>query len=263
MTLSGNTKNIFGFTDKKGSVLTKRTMMYNELVTVLDYVCDIETGVEDFKNAIIDDNCTGKRSGATRNYTYSYLKNLYGLDPSVLIFRALRYFWQRDIKARPLLAFLCAFSRDSILKETFPFVQKQPIATTVTKDACKVFIQQTFQGRFGENMTDSLVRNLMATWKQASYLEGFKKKVRTQPELTAGGVSYALFLGFLQGISGEVLFETKYCKLMDYHKSLLIEKASEASRKGWIVLKRIGNVIEVLFPNLITSEEKELFHEQN
>ncbi len=31
-----------------------------------------------------------------------------------------------------------------------------------------------------------------------------------------------------------------------------IELSIEASQKGWIVLKRLGSVIEVLFPNLLS-----------
>ncbi len=42
-----------------------------------------------------------------------------------------------------------------------------------------------------------------------------------------------------------------------------ITLAEEASRKGWIVVKRIGDVIEVLFPNLMTAKEQEILCEQN
>jgi hypothetical protein len=42
-----------------------------------------------------------------------------------------------------------------------------------------------------------------------------------------------------------------------------IELSIEASRKGWIVLKRLGSVIEVLLPNLLSSQEMEWVREQN
>ena len=42
-----------------------------------------------------------------------------------------------------------------------------------------------------------------------------------------------------------------------------IEHTEEASRKGWIVFKRIGDIIEVLFPNLITRKEMEWLREQS
>ena len=42
-----------------------------------------------------------------------------------------------------------------------------------------------------------------------------------------------------------------------------IELSVEASRKGWIVLKRLGSVIEVLFPNLLSNQEMEWVREQS
>ena len=41
-----------------------------------------------------------------------------------------------------------------------------------------------------------------------------------------------------------------------------IELAEQASRRGWITYKRVGDVIEVLFPNLINKQEQEWLREQ-
>ncbi|MBU4326272.1 MAG: hypothetical protein KKB91_00810, partial [Proteobacteria bacterium] len=80
---------------------------------------------------------------------------------------------------------------------------------------------------------------------------------------TAGSVSYALLLGYLTGVRGESLFKTDYAKLLDCSFEKAIELTAEASRKGWIVFKRVGDVIEVLFPNLINEQEMEWLREQN
>ena len=42
----------------------------------------------------------------------------------------------------------------------------------------------------------------------------------------------------------------------------IADLADTASRRGWIVMKRLGNVVEVLFPNLITLDERKLLDEQ-
>jgi hypothetical protein len=42
-----------------------------------------------------------------------------------------------------------------------------------------------------------------------------------------------------------------------------MQLAAEASRRGWIVFKRVGEVIEVLFPTLIQAQEMEWIREQN
>ena len=43
----------------------------------------------------------------------------------------------------------------------------------------------------------------------------------------------------------------------------MAELAEEASRKGWINCKRIGLVIEIVFPNLITQKELDQLYEKN
>ena len=65
----------------------------------------------DYLEAIQTANCLGKRSGKTRTLTFRHLADLYALDPSLLVFRALHFFWQRDLDGQPLLAVLCAYSR--------------------------------------------------------------------------------------------------------------------------------------------------------
>ena len=51
--------------------------------------------------------------------------------------------------------------------------------------------------------------------------------------------------------------------MLDCSFETTIEWAEDASRRGWISLKRVGQVVEVLFPNLITAQEMELLREQN
>jgi hypothetical protein len=94
-------------------------------------------------------------------------------------------------------------------------------------------------------------------------LQGRVKKVRSQPKATPGSVSYALLLGYLNGIRGANLFKTEYAKLLNCSFEGSIELATEASGKGWIVLKRLGSVIEVLFPKLLSQQEMEWGREQS
>ena len=72
-----------------------------------------------------------------------------------------------------------------------------------------------------------------------------------------------MLLGYLTDVRGQALFQSEYIKLLDRTFDRAIELAEEASRKGWIVFKRVSDVIEVLFPNLINQEEMEWLREQN
>ena len=71
--------------------------MLFELRALLSYVEAADSEKADYLEAIQTANCLGKRSGKTRVLTFRHLVDLYALDPSVLVFRALRLFWQRDV----------------------------------------------------------------------------------------------------------------------------------------------------------------------
>jgi hypothetical protein len=109
----------------------------------------------------------------------------------------------------------------------------------------------------------STAQNLASSWTQTGHLSGRVKKFRSRAKATAGSTAYALLLGFLTGERGESLFKTDYARLLDCSFEEAVELAETASRKGWIVFKRVSNVIEVLFPALLSLQEMEGIREQN
>ena len=238
-------------------------MMLEELRGVLSYVDRPNARKEDYRRAIDDENCLGKRSGKTRMLTHRHLSDLYGLDPSRILFRTLVYFWQRDPCGQPLLALLCAHARDSILRSTAPFILPFPEGTTVTREALEAFIDAKAPGRFSKATLTATAQHINSTWTQSGHLTGRMHKVRSKAMPTAGSVSYALLLGYLSGSRGQALFKTDYARLLDVSCEQGIKLAAEASRRGWIVFKRVGNVMEILFPNLIQPQEMEWIREQN
>jgi len=253
----------FGFSFNRGGAHTSRTIMLEELRALLTYVERPEADKSDYLHAIDDENCLGKRSGKTRTLTYRHLVDLYSLDRTRLLFRALLYFWNRDIDGQPLLALLCAYARDAIFRSTAPFILKFPEGATITRISLEEIIDSQEPGRFSKATLKSTAQNINSTWTQSGHLYGRARKVRTRANPTAGSVCYALLLGYLTGVRGESLFQTEYIKLLDCTFDKSIELAEEASRKGWIVFKRVGNIIEVLFPNLINTLEMEWLREQS
>lgn len=253
----------FGFRFEKGGVHTSRTMMLEDLKLLLSYVSSSDAFKNDYLKAIEEDNCLGKRSGKTRKLTGSHLVELYSLDSSITIFRALRYFWERDPDGQPLLALLCAYSRDSILRISAPFIMNHKEGEIVSRESLEEYIEKEFPDRFSKATLKSTAQNLNSTWTKSCHLIGRARKIRSRASATPGSVSYALFLGYLTGVRGEELFRTEYARLLDCSIGYSIELAEEASRRGWIVFKRIGDVMEVLFPNLLTEQEREWIREQN
>lgn len=251
----------FGFSLGRGGTHAARTMMLEELSTLLTYVDDASANKTAYHRAIDVGNCLSKRSGKTRNLTYRHLADLYALDPSFLLFRALVYFWQRDPAGQPLLALLCAYPRDAILRSTAAFLVAFPEGTTVTREEVETFIENQYPDRFSKATLKSTAQNIRSTLTQSGHFVGHVQKVRAQATPTAGCVAYALLLGYLMGVRGENLFRTPYIQLLDCSFERAIELAEVASRRGWIVFKRMEAVIEVLFPNLINAQEMEWLRE--
>jgi hypothetical protein len=173
------------------------------------------------------------------------------------------YFWQRDPCGQPLLALLCAYARDSVLRSTASFILPFPEGTTVTREALKAFIDAKEPGRFSKATLTSTAQNINSTWTQAGHLTGCRYKMRAKALPTASSVAYALLLGYLSGSRGQALFTTDYARLLGVSCEQGMQLAAQASRRGWMVFKHVGEVIEVLFPNLIHAQEMEWLREQN
>lgn len=253
----------FGFKTDKGGVHTSRTMMLEDLQALLSFVSNPNSTKSDYMRAIEEDNCLGKRSGRTRKLASRHLITLYSLDPSVTIFRSLLYFWNRDPEGQHLLALMCAFGRDPLLRLSANFILKFDKNEIITRKALEEYIDSKDPGHFSRATLSSTAQNLNSTWTKSGHLIGKARKSRSKAKATPGSVSYGLFLGYLMGFRGEALFMTDFAHLLDCSLEKRMELAEEASRRGWIVFKHIGNVIEVQFPSILTAEEREWIFDQN
>lgn len=257
-----NILSMFGFSTQRGSH-NARTIMLEELRTLLAYIDNPASPQEAYLEAIKENNCLSKRSGKTRELTARHLIALYGLNPELTLFRAIRYLWFRDPEAQPILSLLCSYARDSILRLSAPYILATSEGGLVNTANMVEYLEHKMPGFYSDSTLKSTAQNLNSSWTKAGYLAGRAKKVRVKLQPTPGAAVFALLLGYLKGVRGESLFETGYARLLDCSKEQIIELAETAGRKGWIVFKKVGNVIEVLFPNYITPEEMELLREQS
>lgn len=253
----------FGFRQDRGGPHLARTIMLEELKLLFSFVDDPDADKDLYLRSIVQENCLNKRSDRTRNLSLRHLINLYGLDPNITLFRCFRYFWERDKEGQPLMAVLIAIARDAILKSSVPFIQSYAMGQRVTREALEEFIDNLEADRFSPATLKSTAQNINSSWTQAGHLRGRVKKVRTEAKATPGAASFALLLGYLSGVRGESLYQTEYAKLLDCSMEEAIELSVMASQKGWIVLKRLGSVIEVLFPNMLSQQEMEWVREQS
>ncbi|EMB14845.1 hypothetical protein [Rhodopirellula europaea] len=246
----------FGFAMNAGGPHLARSMMLSDLVTLLSDN-RLEQSRSKLLDAIEDENVLGKRTTRSRKLAARHMGALYGLDLDVPLYRDFVYLWQRDPDGRPLLAFLVAYARDAVLRTNTQFVLGLKENAPFIREELEAFIDAQDPGRFSAATLKSTAQNLATTWTHAGHLKGRVKKVRQRVRPTPGAVSLALLLGFVTGDRGPLLFESSYMKLLDCSPAAGMELAELAAVKGWIQFKRVGNVVEVLFPRLLTEQERE------
>ena len=126
-----------------------------------------------------------------------------------------------------------------------------------------IHIEKKYPGRFSKATLRSTAQNLSSTWTKSGHLTGKARKTRVIAKATPGSVAYALFLGYLNGIRGQSLFTSEYATLLDCSPREAMALAEDASRRGWIIMKRVGNVVEVQFPKILTAQEKGWINDQD
>ena len=196
-----------------------------------------------------EENCLAKRSCNTHQITFTQLERLYGLDPSVPAFRALRQLWEKDAASRPLLALLCACARDPLLREAAPFILRHKPGAEVSARAVADFLEKENPGRFSPATLHSASRNIRSTFTQSGHLQGRSRKTRVRCRATPAAAAYALYLGRLGGLVGGELLQTIFTALLDCDAAEAFDLAQTAAQKGWLDLKRVGDIVEIEFPN--------------
>jgi len=228
---------------------TSRTMMLEELTEVLAAVPD--TGTRgDYSSAIVESNCLGKPTAATRRLTNQRLGELYALDPRVPLFRVLRRLWSTDVSGRPRLALQCAIARDPLLAATVPPVLGLSPGEELQRDAVRAALRDNVDDRLSAATLDKVLRNVASSWQQSGHLVGRTFKRRALVRATPGSVAFGLYLGHAAGFRGVSLFTTGWIALLDCTPAVAREFAIEAKRIGLLDLRIAGDVVDLVIDRL-------------
>lgn len=238
---------------------TSRTIMLDELSHLLDAVPG-DAVRDEYADAVMEHNCLGKRTAATRKLSLQRLTELYALDPQVILFRVLRDLWVRNEKSRPMLALLLALARDPLLRATATAVVRTPHGKEFARQSMKDALTDIVDDRLNEATLDKVVRNASSSWTQSGHFRGRGRKVRQRVIVTPAATTFALLLGFAVGRRGRLLFETPWAAVLDMSPDDLIDVAVDAKRLGLLDLKQSGSMLDVSFPALFTDKERELIH---
>ena len=240
---------LWGFRSGARGTHTSRTIMLDELSQLLDAVPG-EASRRDYADAVIGGNCLGKRTASNRKLSFQRLRELYGLDARLPLFRTLRDWWGLREAGRPLLALLLALARDPLLRASARAVAAAPFGHELGRPAVKDALAAAAADRLNEATLDATARNASSSWTQSGHLRGRERKIRQRVEPTPPAAAYALLLGFALGRRGYLLFETPWCMMLDAGAGELVELAAAAKRLGLLDLKQSGAMIDVAFPAL-------------
>jgi len=155
-----------GFRWGKKGTHTSRTIMLDEIHTLLA-TCQPDASPDDYATAIIENNCLGKRTVATRKLSFQRLSELYALDPQVPLFRIMRSFWYADRSGHALLALLISLARDPLLRMTATPVLRTRSGEELARQPLIDALNRAVGSRLSESTLDKVLRNAASSWTQS------------------------------------------------------------------------------------------------
>ena len=233
-----------GFRFGNRGTQTSRTIMVTELTDLLRAVPG-SAERDDYAVAIIEENVLGKQTTSTRRLTNQRLGELYGLSVTIPLFRVLRRLWGADEPGRPLIALFCALARDPLLRATSQAVLPLPVGAELLRSLMSSAIRTSTGDRLSDSTLDKVARNAGSSWSQSGHLEGRVRKIRREVRPTPGSVAFAVWLGSLQGISGEGLLRTPWARVLDRSPVGLLDLALRAKQLGLLNARVGGGVVEL------------------
>ena len=208
----------------------------------------------DYQRQAIEFNILGRDTFEGRRRTFRALREMYLLDSERILFRALRDLWNENPLAQPLLAGLSVLARDSSFRATAQLVLTTRPEDSVSNAMMADMLISTFPG-YSRPTAEKIGRNTSASWSQTGHLSGRTNKVRALVAPRPVSMTYAMFLGYLQGLRGGPLLDSPWVDFLDVPVGEREALAMDAARKGYLEYRTGGNVIEVGFRHLLRQAE--------
>lgn len=203
---------------------------------------------ERYREMVVDENVLGRPTHTGRQRSFRHLRELYYLDPEHPEFAAMRRLWDIDPGAQPLLAGILAFTRDGILRSSFPAIRQAPAGSIVTSADLTKAITEVYGADLSVATLGKTGRNTGACWTQTGHLTGRTKKVRQTVDPFPTAIAFAAFLGHLSGNRGVSVLVTPWAALLDLPLGTELSALRTAHTQGLIDLLVAGNVVDLSFP---------------
>ena len=232
---------------KTYTVHTARTMMFLELEKVMNFSIQNDNYIEAMQN-----NVFGKKSQDGIKKTSGFLSQLYKFDISSNKFKAFKYFWSIAEEAeKPVIAFVFAITNDYLLRESVSTISQRKIGEKANIESIEENIEKYHPNRFTKNTLRSVAQNIASSWKQAGFIIGKIKNIRSEPLITYRIVSFAMLLAFLDGVRGDFIFHNNALLALCQSESKIRELSVEASKRDLMQYQFAGNITSISFDNLL------------
>lgn len=249
-----------GFKFGRNGVHASRTMMLSE-ISQLFHGRGVDATAAQYQEDVELFNVLHKPTDKARKLTWRHLVDLYGMDTAIPLFRIFRRLWEADESARTLLACQMGLARDPLLRLSMPKILALEPGQLLPREEMEQEIAEKCPDRFSNATLKSIAQNVNGTWTNAGFLTGRQKKHRADPDVRPVNVAFALFLGYLQGASGNRLFATEWTKVLGCRQERLLELARSASFSGLLTFKHSSEVVEVTFPDYLSKQEESWLRE--
>lgn len=229
------------------TVHTGRTIMFKELQKVMNHGLDNDDYVDAIKQ-----NVFNKATKSGVSYTAKFLRRLYDFDMSLPTFKAFKHFWHiADEREKPLLAIIYAIGNDYQLKNSIPVINNTEIGKKVTVESIESNIENLDPKKYTSNTLRSMAQNIASSWKQAGFITGKVKNIRTQPGINYLVVTFALSLSYLNGLRGDFILKSDWIKALSLDEKTIRSLAIEAGKRDLLQYQFAGNVTSITFKNLL------------
>ena len=197
-----------------------------------------------------------KKTKTNQDKTTGFLKQLYGFDIKYIPFKLFKYFWQiTGENDKPVISLLYALGEDFLLSGSYQVIATTKLGDKVTIEKLEEYIDLHYSGRYSENTRKSLAQNIASSWKQAKFITGKVKNIRTEPDIDYHTVAFAFLMAYCSGDRGDFILKSKWAKALCLGDTQLRELAVEAARRDLLQYQFAGNVTSISFTNLFKKLE--------
>lgn len=233
--------------NKPYTIHTSRTIMFKELSDLISQGVFNETQIH-------EQNVVYKATRSNLKKTIGFLSKLYDFKEQNTHWKVFIYLWNKaDDNERRIITLLYALNKDDLLLLSAPFVLKANIGNTYNSKSFHKLFEDNFKNKYTIESIKASSRRLLSSWTQAGYFKGKYKKVRIPINPGFIAVTFALFLGYVEGQRGEELLKTEWIKVFELTEIEIRELMSEASIRELILYNYAGGVTVIRFDKLLNA----------